>query len=318
MAQVRECPPFLPGWLGLGDVALALADGPALEDVARAVEKLGAAAEAGRLRARGLLARKEFAAAKELAGRLVAEHPRDAELRHLYAAVLLEEGADPDAAERALREVLLLDPAHAGATHNLRLFLARRRLSSTAVFEAQGDVLAWVLAERYRAACLTPADINEHLPVLYELARGCKRVTELGTRTGVSTLAFLQAQPEKLVCYDLVRLPEVDQLAALAGRTEFVFRQEDVLQAEIEETDLLFIDTLHSYDQLREELRRHAGKARRYVVLHDTTTFGEEGELEGQRGLWPAVEEFLAEGTFVLSRRYENNNGLAVLERARD
>ena len=34
-----------------------------------------------------------------------------------------------------------------------------------------------------------------------------------------------------------------------------------------------------------------------------------------QRGLWPAVEEFLTQGTFRLKERYENNNGLTVLER---
>jgi hypothetical protein len=88
-----------------------------------------------------------------------------------------------------------------------------------------------------------------------------------------------------------------------------------VLQAEIEETDLLFIDTLHTYDQLREELRRHGGKARRYIVLHDTSTFGEQGEVPDSRGLWPAVQEFLVQGTFHLKERRTNNNGLTILER---
>jgi hypothetical protein len=137
----------------------------------------------------------------------------------------------------------------------------------------------------------------------------------MGTRTGVSTTALLFAQPEKLVCYDLVKQPQVDRLGALAGRTQFVFVQADVRRVEIEETDLLFIDTWHVYDQLKEELRLHAGRARRYLVLHDTTTFGERGEAEGHRGIWPAVEELLAEGAFRLKQRFENNNGLTVLER---
>ena len=54
----------------------------------------------------------------------------------------------------------------------------------------------------------------------------------------------------------------------------------------------------------------------RYIVLHDTTTFAERGESPGQRGLWPAVEEFLARGTFRLQQRYEHNHGLTILERA--
>jgi len=40
-------------------------------------------------------------------------------------------------------------------------------------------------------------------------------------------------------------------------------------------------------------------------------------EAELSRGLWPAVEEFLAEhvGDWELQRRYENNNGLTILAR---
>jgi hypothetical protein len=86
---------------------------------------------------------------------------------------------------------------------------------------------------------------------------------------------------------------------------------------DIEETDLLFIDTRHDYDQLREELRRHADKVRKYIVLHDTTTYGERGETPGHQGLWPAVEELRTEGNFRLQARCTNNNGLTLLEAAR-
>jgi hypothetical protein len=152
------------------------------------------------------------------------------------------------------------------------------------------------------------------LPTLYLLARQCRHVTEMGTHTGVSTTALLFAQPERLVCYDKVLLPPVERLQALAVPTRLTFHQADVLQVEIEPTDLLFIATWHVYEQLKEELRLHAGKVRRYIVLHDTTTFGERGESEGHSGLWPAVEEFLSQGTFQVKGRHENNNGLTILE----
>ena len=44
----------------------------------------------------------------------------------------------------------------------------------------------------------------------------------------------------------------------------------------------------------------------------------ERGEDEGHAGLWPAVQELLAQGEFKVKARYENNNGLTVLERVRD
>jgi hypothetical protein len=167
----------------------------------------------------------------------------------------------------------------------------------------------------YEAACRGPSDIHEHLPAMVALGKECRHVTELGTHVGHSTTAWLFARPAVLVCYDLERRPEVDVLAKASDGTYFQFWQQDSLAADIAETELLFIDTLHDYEQLKGELARHAAKVRKYIVLHDTTTFAEQGETPGSGGLWPAVEELLAQGTFKLLQRYMNNNGLTVLQR---
>jgi hypothetical protein len=81
------------------------------------------------------------------------------------------------------------------------------------------------------------------------------------------------------------------------------FRQEDALQAELEETDFLFVDTEATGEQPKELLARHAAKVRRYLAMH------------GTNDAWAAVEGLLAEGTFVLKRREQAGRGLAVLER---
>ena len=85
---------------------------------------------------------------------------------------------------------------------------------------------------------------------------------------------------------------------------------------ELEETDLLFIDTWHVYEQLKTELALHAGRARKWIILHDTQTFGITGETAGHRGLLPALEEFL-DGNPVWRRveHFTNCNGLTILER---
>lgn len=171
------------------------------------------------------------------------------------------------------------------------------------------------LDQLYDADCRTHSDIAEHLATLHGLAKECSHVTELGTHIGHSTTAFLAARPAVLVCYDLVRQPAVDVLARASQGTYFQFWQKDSLQASIDPTDLLFIDTLHDYDQLRAELLRHAGQVRRYIVLHDTATFGVEGETPGHRGLWPAVQEFCSLGVWRVKDQWHNNNGLTVLER---
>lgn len=168
----------------------------------------------------------------------------------------------------------------------------------------------------YQDVCEAPSDINEHCPTLYLLAAQCDHVTEMGSRTGVSTRALLRAQPKKLVCYDLRRHPEFDNLFRLAGRTEFRFHEASTLDAAIEATDLLFIDTYHVYEQLREELELHGDRVRRFIAMHDTTTFGERGECEGSRGLWLAVQDYLAaHPEWRLVARYHHNHGLTILER---
>lgn len=171
------------------------------------------------------------------------------------------------------------------------------------------------LEERYTKACGQSSDMQNHVPRLYRLAIQCDHVTEFGTRHGVSTTAFLHAQPKKLVCYDTSKKPEVDELAKLAGRTEFVFHNQDVLKVDIEETDLLFIDTFHTYEQLSQELSLHGNKARKYIAMHDTEQNEVIGEKPGSEGLQRAIDEFLAHGTFKMLARYWDSCGMTVLRR---
>lgn len=182
-----------------------------------------------------------------------------------------------------------------------------------------------------------PSDICEHMPILRELAEKCEHVTELGMRrANGSTVAFLAGQPETLVSYDLepryiVSTAVADLLNVAVvnnvwtgkiGRTTFQPRVGDSLKIVIEPTDLLFIDTWHVYKQLFAELMRHADplerKVRKYIVLHDTFTFGWRGEDGSEPGLRTAAWHFQKQTTPTWGVKYDwsNNNGLTVLERA--
>lgn len=173
--------------------------------------------------------------------------------------------------------------------------------------------------ETYKLLCEHPSDINEHLPTLKKYASECEHVTEMGVRTIVSTWALLAGKPKTMVSIDINEI-DCSSVKKAAGRTTaFSFIKGDTLEIDINETDLLFIDTYHNYNQLIAELKRHADKVRKYIILHDTTTFADVGEsYDGvsRLGLWPAVTEFLGEhGEWVLRERFENNNGLTILER---
>jgi glycosyltransferase involved in cell wall biosynthesis/Flp pilus assembly protein TadD len=311
---VAERPDFLPGWVGLGELFLTRKRWPELEEV---LSGLAAAPngplEASLLRARDHLARQEFAAARRVLDAAIAEAPRSLPPRVLLSHAWLQEGTDFDAAERALHAVLELAPDHSEARNNLAVLRQQRertRATADAVFSGNVGV-----AELYCSACRCDHPLHEYLPALVALARSCRHITDAGTGIGLAAAAFLYAFPERLVSIDRVKYPEVDRLSLVAGRTDFTFRATDILWEELEETDLLFLDTWHVAEQLSEELRLHAGKVRKFIVIHGTTAYADQGEDPGYHGFGPVIEKFLAQGTFSLKERRTSGAGLTVLER---
>lgn len=183
------------------------------------------------------------------------------------------------------------------------------------------DILA-----AYSVHCNRPSDINALLPTLNGYAKECAHITEMGVREVVSTWAFLAANPDKMVSYDLSTSQNISAALELAGKAgiEYSFIQQNVIEEgfEIEDTDLLFIDTWHRYDQLKKELSKHGNKARKYIALHDTESFGykdeEETDFKKQpQGLVLAIEEFLEENPhWSICEKILINNGLTILKRA--
>lgn len=170
------------------------------------------------------------------------------------------------------------------------------------------------LLDQYKNA--TP-DICEHLDTLTQLAKECTHITEMGFRYGASACAMLKAQPKKLISYDLHIPDECRKMFdEVKGDTEVVLVQASTLEVVIEETDMLFIDTLHTYNQLKKELNMHGNKAKKYLVFHDTEAYGTKGEDGSDKGLMDAINEFIKDNNhWILYQHYINNNGLTVLKR---
>lgn len=187
----------------------------------------------------------------------------------------------------------------------------------------------------------TPGDINEHMDTLKRYAEECDHITELGTGGVYSTWGFLITKPKTFITVDIIEphirpgvkeaLDEAEMLAKQDG-IDFHFFLADTTSDdfEIDETDLLFIDTYHVYEHLKKELEKHANKSKKYIILHDTTTFADRGEVqsylskvspinrESPTGLWPAIEEFLAENLdWIIHERFTHNNGLTILKKVK-
>lgn len=172
--------------------------------------------------------------------------------------------------------------------------------------------------ELYCARIVNRSDINEHMPRLRELASECTHVTEFGVRSGNSTIAFMAGLDKyphtQLESYDL-NGPQFDppELETLNWR----FTQSDTSKLDqIDQTDMLFIDTLHDCAQVVAELK-HGHKARKFIVFHDTVLFGcREESTNGEPGINHAIWCFLAGNPWWrVKEHHANNCGLLVLER---
>lgn len=180
-------------------------------------------------------------------------------------------------------------------------------------------------------------DINEHLYTLRKYSSMCNTVTEMGTRFAISTLALIIGSPNgKVTSIDLnyhFYEPYEEETKRFADEcgTNYEFIIGDVLKMDIENTDMLFIDTLHTYNQLSKELRRHESKVNKWIILHDTVTYGQRDEIfytngtisdevinesKIKSGLYTALLDFLDENkNWKIKDHYENNNGLTIIER---
>jgi GT2 family glycosyltransferase len=173
------------------------------------------------------------------------------------------------------------------------------------------------LEEIYRVCLGHECDTNRLFPTLRSYAEQCRHITEFGVRGVFTSWAFLASRPRRMVSYDIEYNGNIEEAKDEARKAaiSFEFVLKDVLEAVIEPTDLLFIDTKHTYVHLKAELTRHASSVGKYILIHDTESFGEKGE-DGGPGELKAIEEFLAEDPeWEVRERITISNGLVVLAR---
>jgi len=163
---------------------------------------------------------------------------------------------------------------------------------------------------RYMQQCATQSDIQHHLPLLFAKAAG--NVIELGTRSGVSTMALLagvERHGGRVWSVDID--PQSAQVAA--GHPLWMFVQASSTDMQTTKVlkkalpcDLLLIDTIHTEDHVAAELSiwGHLVKPGGTICIHDTETFP---------GVRVATERYCAERDWVVTF-VRPCNGMAVIE----
>ena len=207
-----------------------------------------------------------------------------------------------------------------------------------------------IISNKYNDLCQTSSDINEHLPTLYEYAKKCNSIFEMGIRGCVSSYALVygllnnnQEGKKNILLNDIVECDINDLLSSCNGldiNINYIWKNN--LELDITENyDLVFIDTWHVYAQLKRELDKFSKNTNKYIIMHDTTIDGEFGESarygygyqQEQRiqqyiidtgfpreeicsGLMKAIFEFLSQNNnWKIKEIFTNNNGLTILEK---
>jgi hypothetical protein len=133
--------------------------------------------------------------------------------------------------------------------------------------------------ERYQEVAAASSDIHKHLPRLRREARGA--VLELGVRGGSSTVALLAGLEER---GGMLWSVDVDPASAAVfpNHAQWCFVLADsqderpVVGAGLpEKLDVLFIDTIHTYEQVRGELATWGDRVVEggLILFHDTDSY---------------------------------------------
>ena len=212
--------------------------------------------------------------------------------------------------------------------------------------KAEAEALSKI-EDTFNRKCLTPCDINEHLPVLFQYAKECESVLETGVSSCVSSWAFLHGllnngKPAKTFLMNDINdctehIKGLLDLAICIPEVKVTYDWKNNLDLDVsgQTYDMVFIDTLHVYGQLKRELDKFSSVANKFIVMHDTTVDKTDGEAirmnmnvdhlskttgfsveELTCGLGNAISEFLETNDewYVVSE-LTNNNGLTVLGR---
>jgi cephalosporin hydroxylase len=135
---------------------------------------------------------------------------------------------------------------------------------------------------RYQELLATPMDMQQHMPRLRDYAQGT--VVELGCRYGSSTTAFLAGLQERgghLYSIDISDHDVRHTRKQLGNHPQWTFMQGDSHDPDVAEQvfaiDVLLIDSLHTYEQVKGELALWAPKVRPggRILLHDWEVYPE-------------------------------------------
>lgn len=166
------------------------------------------------------------------------------------------------------------------------------------------------------------SDISAHLPLLHFLAHQSKTIVEIGVRDCYSTVAFLLAEKD-LWSIDLNSSPTIDILLE-EKLPNWTFIQGDSIAVHNHQLlpssfDLLFIDGLHTADQVKAEINTYAGNVKKFIAFHDSAIHSQglySRDEQGKDGILAPIYEFVENHPeWKIVYQCEFNHGLLIIQR---
>jgi hypothetical protein len=172
------------------------------------------------------------------------------------------------------------------------------------------------LATYYARLCQLQADAHgeDYLLVHHEIRRclaESESYTELGVNQGATLAAALLCGARKVSGYDITldhyrpAAPLFSRFAAKHGTLLRMFEQGSVAD-DIDPVDVLYIDTLHTENQLTLELNRHSENVQKFIICHDTNS---------SSGLRKAINKFLPKSKWKVVNNCREGTGFTTLSR---
>lgn len=186
-----------------------------------------------------------------------------------------------------------------------------------------------LLSANFRLRVKSENDFSRQMEIVSDFVKmfELKNCSEFGVRDGNSTVAFMYGLSKLnilnrnhivLNSYDKDHMSQhlSRELVCLNPNIKHIFHHVDILTiTKISHTDILLLDTEHTYNQLLYELCIFNKYVTKFIMIHDTSTFREVGE-DGKRGLKRAIDDFFIDNpNWEVFWNFTKGNGLTVLKR---
>lgn len=161
---------------------------------------------------------------------------------------------------------------------------------------------------------LIPLTLKRYHGLIQQLMQESDSYTEFGVYQGPTLAAAMFTNPKKIRAYDITlewfnHAKNLFTQYANEHNIDFkVFEDDTSTCSTIEPTDMLHIDSKHTYDHAWKELNRHAKQVQKYMLFHDTTL---------TPGVWEAIQKYIHEvdNSWTVVERCEDGVGYTLLKR---